>query len=110
MTLTPLTNWVRLTGQTIDGFLDLDPRDELELDNEQREAMLKEAKDRLVTEADKILAPYGAQLLPDGGVYIDLNAEDPLEWDDAALEDFKERISMIEYDDIQEKYGELTRG
>ena len=99
MAFTNLTTWTRITGETFEQGYDLDPNWELDLSDDARDAMNDAARHRLIESADKFLMAYGAEMLGNGELILDLDANAQA-WNEAAEEDFREMLAEIDYDDI----------
>lgn len=99
MASTTLTTWTRLTGSTFEQGFDLDPNWELDLSEDDRNAMNDAARTRLIKSADKFLMPYAAQMLGNGEIILDLDTN-ARTWNESAEESFREMLADIDYDDI----------
>ena len=98
MTSTLQTTLVQLLGQTIGQCVDPDPNNDLDLDEEEHDALYQRALTVYEREADKVLAPYGCIILGNGEIVRrDIDDKDVAEWDE---EDVKEKLSMIDVSEV----------
>ena len=100
MISTPLTTWTRIFRlSTFEDGYNADPNNEIDLTDEQREEFLTDCRAHLIAEADKVLAPYNAEILSNGDILGDHNSRDAF---DEALEngDLKEELGMIDFEEV----------
>lgn len=76
-----------------------DPNNELNLNEEQREEMESDWKNRIVTAFDDVLNTYGAVILGNGQIIIDVNRYS--EFDEVSEEIFDE-IKTTDFDENHE--------
>lgn len=91
-------NYSQIAGDNLQAT-DLDPFNNLELSDEQREEMNGEARNLIIATADKYLAPYGAEMVGNGDVYGPIQHASEID-----REELKEVLGLIDFDHIIEKY------
>ena len=99
---TTITTWTQLFGYSWEDAYNADPNGELDLTDEQRTEFNRECESHLEAEAEAILSQI------DDNAYVlcgEIIAErfSPL-WDLEDLEGVKEKISMIDFDEIIDRY------
>jgi hypothetical protein len=97
VTSTLQTTLVQLLGQTIGQCVDPDPNNDLDLGEEEHDDLYAKALVVYVREADKILAPYGCELLGNGEIIRKDVMEDVWVFD---AEDVIERLSMVDVSEV----------
>ena len=101
-TATPTTTfstWTRIfKTSTFEEATNGDPYNELDLTDDQRDALNETCRAAFIEQADSVLAPYGATMLGNGDIVgAHSHAGD---FDDALLEgDLKEELGMIDLGD-----------
>lgn len=91
-------NYSQIAGDNLQAT-DLDPFNNLELSDEQREEMNGEARNLIIATADKYLAPYGAEMVGNGDVYGPMQHASEID-----REELREVLGFIDFDHIIEKY------
>lgn len=103
MTQTLVTTWARLFGETLESSANVDPSGELDLTDSQREALSTVCVAALITEANRVLEPWDAELIGIGEILGDIDGS----WrnlDDEGWEDVKAELSSIDLADTLDAF------
>ena len=104
---TTITTWTRLFKESFEAGYDADPNNDLALSDADREKFLEECRAHLEVEVDKILGDVDptAYIIANGEIIGSI--EGPLRGlDEEGWEDLKERIGMVEFDEVYDRFSE----
>ena len=104
---TTITTWTRIFKESFEAGYDADPNNDLALSDADREKFLEDCRAHLEAEVDKILGDVDPTAYILGNGEIIGSIEGALRGlDDEGWEDLKERIGMVEFGEVYDRFSE----
>lgn len=109
MATTLFTTATQIFGDTFENLTNGDPNFELDMTEEQREQFKVDCRDHFISEADQMLAPYGAEMLGNGDIIGKWG--ESAAFSEALLDgDLKQELGMIDLDPVITKWMDRLDG